>query len=192
MPRQAFLFSKSFHSDILFYNWMWLLLRYITNGKEKKNVFALYCMCIYYWQIKKCVSVIVIYFFAQWFCVAGILVWGLVCIQWLALVEWLYQWDGCEDKTMLEKELGYLLKLPRRHHLGIYAAQKSNQITNDFTGAVIQQKSTYHSVHTKTNLSPFYNSQDVSWFQTHAIWNCVLSCVHWVGGFDSIYTLVLD
>lgn len=81
--------------------------------------------------------------------------------EWLVLVEWVSSTG--RRWTTLQRELGYLWKRPRPHRLGIYAAHKSktvNQTSNDFTGAVIQQKSTHHSVHTKTKLSPFYNSQE--------------------------------
>lgn len=46
----------------------------------------------------------------------------------LLLVEGVYQRGGSRDKTMLQKELGYLLKLPHLH-LGIYCSTKVQKRT---------------------------------------------------------------
>lgn len=65
----------------------------------------------------------------------------------------MHEWEGSGDKTMLQRELGYLLELPC-HHLGVYCSTKvqENQSCSSADWP-------HHSVHAEAQMSSFYKHE---------------------------------
>lgn len=147
------------------------LLKYITNGKEKKD--SLKTGCTYIPNRLKNVSVILILFSFFFKCTMVLCGWdpcmrpvvySVVGACWVSVsMGWLWRQNYATERARLLLKTNTSSSSSSSRYFCSTKVQKI-QITNYVTGALIQQKSTHYSVHTKTKLSPFYNSHDVSWF----------------------------
>lgn len=81
----------------------------------------------------------------------------IVYSDMLLLVEGGCRWDGGGDKTTLQKELSYLLKLPH-HCLGIYCSTKENHNHRllHWSSQSVLQVNDHVTLYTGATVSPYY------------------------------------